>query len=86
MEEVGYYSTGPYLMHSCEKVCSILTHISKCLQNESYQTLSISYKLGGTDSKNLVLKCRDLKTDQNVTKDQIYQTLSMLFETLLKKN
>ena len=26
MEEVGYYCTGPYLIHSCDKVYLILTH------------------------------------------------------------
>ena len=31
IEEVGYYSTDPYLMHSSDKVCSILTQI-KCYQ------------------------------------------------------
>ena len=32
MEEVEYYSTGPYLICSCDKVCLILTHsvIKKC--------------------------------------------------------
>ena len=27
MEEVGYYSTGPYLMHTSDKVYYILTQV-----------------------------------------------------------
>ena len=42
MEEVGYYSTGPYLMHSCDKVLFNPYTQNQVLSIESYQTYVVT--------------------------------------------
>ena len=44
MEEVGYYCTGPYLIHSCDKVYLILTHKKRGLTHtiKPIQSMQVS--------------------------------------------
>ena len=42
LEEVGYYSTGPNVMYSSDKVYLILTHRTKCCGKKVSKTYVVT--------------------------------------------